>query len=145
MVRLTPAQMERLSPCDARTSSQRSRVLGTSSSGSASGRAPSLGLATTWGSGPRCSWNSTTWSCFLSARFWWVSCKVNSVNEVCSKKQTSLNTEACLDLVTWPHLIGQPGEESPGDVEKIDGSFYFAVHVLDADQLAQSDDRSVAV
>lgn len=54
MVRLTPAQIERLVPCAARTSSQCRRVLGISSSGSGLGRAPSLGLATTMGSGPRC-------------------------------------------------------------------------------------------
>lgn len=48
-------------------------------------------------------------------------------------------------LATCPHLIGQPSEESPGDIEKIDRSLYFAVHVLYADQLAQSDDSSVAV
>lgn len=78
MVRLTPAQIECLTPCVARTSSQCSRVLGISSSGSGSGRAPFLGLATSTGSGPRCDWNSTTWSCFLSARVWWVSCQVEN-------------------------------------------------------------------
>lgn len=76
MVRLTPAQIEPLSPCAARTSSQCKRVLGISSSGSGFGRAPSLGLATTIGSGARCGWNSTTWSCFLLASVWWVSCRV---------------------------------------------------------------------
>lgn len=76
MVRLTPAQIEPLSPCAARTSSQCKRVLGISSSGSGFGRAPSLGLATTTGSGARCGWNSTTWSCFLLASVWWVSCRV---------------------------------------------------------------------
>lgn len=75
MVRLTPAQIERLIPCAARTSSQCSLVFGISSSGSGSDRAPFLGLATTTGSGPRCDWNSTTWSCFLSACVWWVSCQ----------------------------------------------------------------------
>lgn len=52
-VRFTPDQMERLIPCAARTSSQFSLVLGISSSDSGLGRAPSLGLATTRGSGPR--------------------------------------------------------------------------------------------
>lgn len=75
MVRLTPAHIERFSPCAARTSSQCKRVLGISSSGSGLDRAPSLGLATTTGSGPRCGWNSTTWSCFLLASVWWVSCR----------------------------------------------------------------------
>lgn len=76
MVRLTPAQMDRLSPCALCTSAQCRRVLGISSSGSGSDRGPSLGLATTMGSGPRCDWNSTTWSRFLSASVWWVSCGV---------------------------------------------------------------------
>lgn len=74
-VRLTPAQIERLVSCVARTSSQCSRVLGISSSGSGSARVPSLGVATTKGSGVRCAWNSTTWSFFLSASAWWVSCR----------------------------------------------------------------------
>lgn len=76
MVRLTPAQAERLNPCAARTSAQCKRVLGISSSSSGLGRTPSLGLATTMGSGACCGWNSTTWSCFLLASIWWVSCRV---------------------------------------------------------------------
>lgn len=86
MVRLTLAQIERLVPCVARTSSQCSRVLGISSSGSGSGRAPPLGLATTTGSRPRCNWNSTTWSCFLLACVWWVSCQMEEIHHlVCIK------------------------------------------------------------
>lgn len=75
MVRFTPAHMEVLVPCAARTSSRCSLVSGILSKGSGLERAPSLGLATTTGSGPWCELNSTTWSFFLSASAWNVSCR----------------------------------------------------------------------
>lgn len=50
------------------------------------------------------------------------------MTEICSRfqKQWPLQTlfaSVWLTLVTWPHLIGQPSEEGPGDIEKIGRSF----------------------
>ncbi|KAK0145170.1 Myelin and lymphocyte protein [Merluccius polli] len=74
MVRLTVAHTERLDPCVTRTSAQCRRVLGVWSWGSGSVIAPASGRATTSGRAPRSPRNSTTFSRFLSARVWWVSC-----------------------------------------------------------------------
>jgi len=37
------------------------------------------------------------------------------------------------------HLIGQAMEQSPGDVEEVDRTFYFCVHILYPYQFTESD------
>lgn len=104
MFRFTPAQIDFFSPCVACTSPQCSRVLGTSSSGSGSGRTPLLGLATTMGRGPRWGWNSTTWSCFLSASIWWVSWRTKEGGkEVWFKKKKKTSRQNDLHFLIVDH------------------------------------------
>lgn len=55
------------------------------------------------------------------------------------------NQQATLTMLTTAHLISQSGEQSPGDVEQVDGALYLGVHVLYTNQLTDGDDRAVTV
>lgn len=55
------------------------------------------------------------------------------------------NQQATLTMLTTAHLISQSGEQSPGDVEQVDGALYLGVHVFYTNQLTDGDDRAVTV
>lgn len=57
-------------------------------------------------------------------------------NKMCTK--TDLIGYCTVEI---SHLIGQAVEESPGDVEEVNWTIYFSIHILYPNQLTESDYR----